>query len=414
MAATADEQVENPFKESGAKKLARKNKKQRTTKKKKKIRIRALVPGLSCFKKPTLEIENDDGNSEGDEELRSSPSHLIVTVNGFLGSVDDWKYAVEQFLKQYPKDVLVHCSKRNSATLSFDGVDVMGERLADEVISVIKRYPDLRKISFLGHSLGGLISRYAVASLYQRNCLSRHPCNDGEDVKHQSSKEAPEENSKKEVAALEPINFITFATPHLGLGGSKQVPLFGGNHSLEKIARQTSGLLGRTGKHLFLTDNDDGKPPLLLQMTNDYGDLPFISALKSFRRRVLYANARYDYIVGWSTSSLRRRKELPQRQSFSRNNRYRHIVNVETAKHGSSEGVYPLDSAVDGWKRFDTNAMMEAMLSRLTKLEWERVDVEFTGTRQRFLAHNTIQVASFRLHSQGADVIQHMIDNFLL
>ncbi|KAL9259830.1 putative lipase ROG1 [Drosera capensis] len=412
MAATAEQQVENPVTESRAKKLTRKNKKQRTTKKK--IRIRALVPGISCFKKPNLEIENDDGNREGDEELRSTPSHLIVTVNGIVGSADDWKYAVEQFLKQYPKDALVHRSKRNSATLTFDGVDVMGERLADEVLGVIKRYPDLRKISFLGHSLGGLISRYAIARLYQRNYLIRHPSNDGEDGKHQSSKEAPEENSKKEVAALEPINFITFATPHLGSRGSKQVPLFGGIHALEKIARQTSGLLGRTGKHLFLTDNDDGKPPLLLRMTNDYEDLPFISALKSFRHRVLYANVRYDHIVGWSTSSLRHQKELPQRQSFPRNDRYRHIVNVETPKPRSSEAVYPLDSAFDGWKRFDTNAMMEAMLSRLTKLEWERVDVEFSGTKQRFLAHNTIQVTSYRLHSQGADVIQHMIDNFLL
>ncbi|KAI7996513.1 hypothetical protein LOK49_LG10G00255 [Camellia lanceoleosa] len=31
------------------------------------------------------------------------------------------------------------------------------------------------------------------------------------------------------------------------------------------------------------------------------------SALWSFRRRVAYANARYDHLVGWSTSSLQRR-----------------------------------------------------------------------------------------------------------
>ncbi|GAB2293715.1 hypothetical protein Dimus_027928 [Dionaea muscipula] len=397
---------------------------------KRKKRTKSLVPTISCFRRshpdsPSIEIKSADGSidmasapassgGDGDPKLRSTPSHLIVTVNGIVGSAKDWRYAAEQFLKHYPEDVLVHCSKSNSAKLTFDGVDVMGERLADEVMSITERYPDLRKISFLAHSLGGLVSRYAIARLFQRNCLSRFPNMNGEDGKVGPSKD---QISEKEVTGLEPINFITFATPHLGSRGPKQVPLFCGFHTLEKIARQTSGLLGRTGKHIFLIDNDDGKPPLLLRMANDYEDLPFISALKSFRRRVLYANVHFDNLVGWSTSSLRRQNELPERRRLSRNDRYRHIVNMEIAKSGSSEDIYPLDSVISGWKSFDTNAMMEVMLSGLTKLSWERVDVKFNGPKQRFLAHNTIQVTNYPGHSEeapGADVIQHVIDNFLL
>lgn len=49
-----------------------------------------------------------------------------------------------------------------------------------------------------------------------------------------------------------------------------------GFHAMEKVALHASGLLGRTGKHLFLSDNDDGKPPLLLQMSNDSDDLKFM------------------------------------------------------------------------------------------------------------------------------------------
>lgn len=130
-------------------------------------------------------------------------------------------------------------------------------------------------------------------------------------------------------------------------------------------------IVGRTGKHLFLTDNDDGKPPLLLRMVDDCDDIkfrfdfliqPFVfinleglsknsdqyniafgfscrSALRSFRRRVAYANANFDRIlscsfvtlffyiswalaheyltsskdmVGWRTSSIRRQRELPK------------------------------------------------------------------------------------------------------
>lgn len=39
------------------------------------------------------------------------------------------------------------------------------------------------------------------------------------------------------------------------------------------------------------------------------------------------------------------------------------------------------------------------MIRGLTKVSWERVDVDFRGTKQRFLAHNTIQASSFLLSS---------------
>lgn len=45
---------------------------------------------------------------------------------------------------------------------------------------------------------------------------------------------------------------------------------------MEKVAARISGILGRTGKHLFLTDTDNGKPPLLLQMVRDCEDLKFM------------------------------------------------------------------------------------------------------------------------------------------
>ncbi|KAL7210790.1 hypothetical protein ACSBR2_013794 [Camellia fascicularis] len=63
-------------------------------------------------------------------------------------------------------------------------------------------------------------------------------------------------------------------------------------------------------------------------MANNTDDLPFISALRSFRRRVAYANARYDHLVGWSTSSLRRRSELPKGQNLSRIDKYSSSVLV--------------------------------------------------------------------------------------
>jgi hypothetical protein len=60
---------------------------------------------------------------------------LMVNLLSFfsLSSNADWQYAANEFVKQLPDDVIVHCSEKNINTLTLEGVDVMGERLADEV-----------------------------------------------------------------------------------------------------------------------------------------------------------------------------------------------------------------------------------------------------------------------------------------
>uniref|UniRef100_A0A803NCQ4 DUF676 domain-containing protein n=1 Tax=Chenopodium quinoa TaxID=63459 RepID=A0A803NCQ4_CHEQI len=314
---------------------------------------------------------------------RRLPTHLIVMVNGIIGSAEDWRYAAKQFLRAYPEEVIVHCSERNTSTLTFDGIDVMGERLADEVITVIHRYPHLRKISFIGHSLGGMIARYAIALLYGDNYLNRLlKVNVETTGSNGCEKLMQQQDYIGKIAGLEPVNFITFATPHLGSRGHNQVPMFFGFHTLELIARQTSWFLGRTGRHLFLTDKDKEKPPLLLRMANDCEGLPFISALKSFNRRVAYANMRFDMskeLVGWCTSSIRLENELPKRRHILRNDKYRHIANVETGVVSYNQRASTMESILNGWKRLRTREMMEEMIKGLTAVSWERVDVKFGG-----------------------------------
>ncbi|XP_012068134.1 putative lipase ROG1 [Jatropha curcas] len=389
--------------------LTQTNKEVKKKRNKKWKRKYSYLPRIGC-----LRIEEDEeGNFDAEVENVGEPAnpvHLVVMVNGLMGSAQNWKFAAKRFLIHYPRDIIVHCSKANSLTLTFDGVDVMGERLAEEVISVIERHPSVKKISFIGHSLGGLVARYAIAKLYGRYPAKAHSQGNG-DCKGEVYGDRDMEQDKSRIAGLEPMNFITFATPHLGSRGHKQVPMFCGFHTLEKAASHISWFLGKTGKHLFLTDGDNGKPPLLLQMVSDCEDLKFMSALQSFKRHVAYANIRFDSLVGWSTSSLRHQNELPKKKNLSRDEKYRHIVHMETAKSSSPQQELPLDAKVDEHKSID---MEEQMIQALTKLNWERVDVKFNGYKQRFLAHNTILVARYCLYSSGADVVQHMIDNFLL
>lgn len=79
---------------------------------------------------------------------------------------------------------------------------------------MIQRKPNLRKISFVAHSVGGLVARYAIGRLY------RPPRKENVE---DSTTDRCEGYSRATIAGLEPMNFITVATPHLGSRGNKQV-----------------------------------------------------------------------------------------------------------------------------------------------------------------------------------------------
>ncbi|XP_072991218.1 putative lipase YDR444W isoform X2 [Typha latifolia] len=354
--------------------------------------------GIACFKplvasqgkEKKVEVEAASGgedmwSSAVEPETDSFPDHLVVMINGLSGSPEDWKFAAEQFVKRLPNKVFVHRSECNYSKLTYDGVDMMGERLAAEVRSVIARRRGIQKISFVAHSLGGLVARYAIGRLYEpqnrakssssaEGCLDEGNCLEGR------------------IVGLEPMNFITSATPHLGSMGHKQLPFLCGIPFLERRASQTAHLIvGRTGKHLFLTDNDDGKPPLLLQMVDDSDDIKFRSALCSFKRRVAYANVNYDHIVGWRTSSIRRQHELPKRRHLVHDEKYPHIVYVDKEKIENNNKEH---AVIKDWR----HDLEEEMIRGLTQVSWERVDVSFQKSRQRYIAHNTIQsILSFNL-----------------
>ncbi|KAF8689849.1 hypothetical protein HU200_041480 [Digitaria exilis] len=371
-----------------------------------------LANWMRCFLSqrlpaPSAEEEADAegkaaGRCEGEEVGDQEADHLVVMVNGLYGSSADWKFAAEQFVKRLPGKVFVHRSQSNHSKLTYDGVDLMGERLAEEVRQVVQKRRNLKKISFVAHSLGGLVTRYAIGKLYEpamdeNSSLDTDNLSDKQDIP-----------GAGKIAGLEPINFITSATPHLGSRWNKQLPYLFGIPLLERTAAGTAHfIIGRTGKHLFLTDRDDGKSPLLVRMVEDCDDGKFMSALRSFKRRVAYANVRYDHIVGWSTSSIRRQHELPKLKLTASDEKYPHVINVEK---GNSEDHLPEDSE----EASPVDNLEERMIRGLTQVSWERVDVCFHKSWLRYNAHNNIQVRIHPVNSDGEDVIYHMIDNFLV
>lgn len=347
--------------------------------------------------KDEIGVKSEDSVNGGTDVLsssadsESSADHLVVMVHGILGSTSDWQYGANQFVKALPEKVIVHCSERNMHGLTLDGIDVMGERLAEEVVEVISRRPGLKKISFIAHSLGGLVARYAIGRLYKPR--------DGDGA-----------SSAGTISDLEPMNFITVATPHLG---SRQIPLLFGVTAMEKAAAYVMPwIFRRTGRHLFITDNDEGQIPLLKRMVDDHGDLYFMSALGAFKRRVVYANVGYDHIVGWTTSSIRRHSELPVWDA-SISDKYPHVVHEEYSK-GFRVDNHGLNSESTEHS-VDSDVTEEELVKALSRLSWEKVDVSFhSSSLQKYAAHSVIQVKYPSLYSEGADVIQHMIDHFLV
>jgi triacylglycerol esterase/lipase EstA (alpha/beta hydrolase family) len=115
--------------------------------------------------------------------------YLIVCAHGFLSGPYSLKKITEK-LQTLP-DVTLLISKVNSGEVgTSDGIINAGLRLSYEIIEFVKD-KNLKYISFIGSSMGGLISRVAIGLL----------CNVG----------------KGTIADLIPLIYVSLGTPHLGI-----------------------------------------------------------------------------------------------------------------------------------------------------------------------------------------------------
>ncbi|ONI10667.1 hypothetical protein PRUPE_4G060900 [Prunus persica] len=373
----------------------------------------------SCWRNQGLRAQamTSQGNfasaSGGVASAGNKPDHLLVLVHGILASPSDWTYGEAELRRRLGRNFLIYASSSNTYTKTFTGIDGAGKRLADEVMQVVQKTESLKKISFLAHSLGGLFARYAISVLYTPD--------DGANTTIANSQTAYSWRRGK-IAGLEPINFVTLATPHLGVRGKKQLPFLFGVPFLEKLAAPIAPIIvGRTGSQLFLTDGKPEKPPLLLRMASDCDDGKFVSALGSFKCRILYANVSYDHMVGWRTSSIRRETEVfkPPRRSLDG---YKHVVDVEYYPPVSSDGPHfpPEAAKAKEAAQSEPNTqntleyheiVEEEMIRGLQQLGWKKVDVSFHSAFWPFFAHNNIHVKNEWLHNAGTGVVAHVADS---
>ncbi|KAJ2976537.1 hypothetical protein NUW58_g8057 [Xylaria curta] len=204
----------------------------------------------------------------------TSANHLCVLVHGLWGNPDHMNQVAKAVRAAYSEDQLyLLLAKRNSGNFTYDGIELGGERVCleieEEIESIRRRGGNITKLSIVGYSLGGLVARYAIGLLYAKGVLDE----------------------------VEPVNFTTFATPHLGV----RAPLRGWYDSVWN--RLGARILSESGRQLFIVDKfrDTGRP--LLSILTD-PDSIFITGLKKFQRRTLYSNIVNDRTVVHYTSMI--------------------------------------------------------------------------------------------------------------
>ncbi|CAK7903156.1 putative lipase YDL109C [[Candida] anglica] len=201
----------------------------------------------------------------------SKPIHLVILTHGLHSNVSaDMLYLKDQIDRSCKGDNVVVKGFFGNVGKTERGIKYLGSRVAEFVVDLVTKNGTFAngkvdRISFVGHSLGGLVQTFAIAYI--------------------------ENNFPWFFKQIQPINFITIASPLLGV--VHENPMY------VKLAL-SAGFVGKTGQDLGLVFLENNSPPLLLLLPTG----PTHSILKMFKRRTVYANVKNDGIVPLRTSAL--------------------------------------------------------------------------------------------------------------
>src|SRR3954469_14338320 len=84
----------------------------------------------------------------------------------------------ESLREKHPEENLhILVAKRNSGSFTYDGIELGGERVCqeieEEIAKLAKAGQEIKKLSLVGYSLGGLVARYAVGLLDSKGFFER-------------------------------------------------------------------------------------------------------------------------------------------------------------------------------------------------------------------------------------------------
>jgi hypothetical protein len=189
-------------------------------------------------------------------------THLVILHRGIFGSplTDIQNYMKKNLGCMYDIidtdiDDFYHTTR---------GIEYCGIRLASHIIKIINLSNSYKQISFIGHSFGGIIIRYAVGILYEKKIFDK----------------------------IIPSVYISISSPHMGIYQSVQTI---GCICVRSI---TKYMCGQTGKEILFKDNKK----ILVEISKP--DSLYIRAIKLFDKRILYGNIIKDSYTPFETSCI--------------------------------------------------------------------------------------------------------------
>eukprot|EP00475_Leptophrys_vorax_P017699 TRINITY_DN24303_c0_g1_i1.p1 TRINITY_DN24303_c0_g1~~TRINITY_DN24303_c0_g1_i1.p1 ORF type:complete len:359 (-),score=88.62 TRINITY_DN24303_c0_g1_i1:64-993(-) len=272
-----------------------------------------------------------------------------------------------------------------------DGIDEGGKRAAAQAAQVLQHCGDqIKKISVIGHSLGGLYARYVIGHLLDTQVISK-----------------PDENGKL-VAKYELVNFVLMASPQIG---SREHSKLFGSFLVDLVS---TTFFGRTGKQLMLMKTEDDTPPLIQQMNSP--DSPFMVCLQRFKNLLCFSNLFYDTSVHFYTSTMLNVKpDVAAVKKYTIEGTSEKVMDLsgwlmeEHKDFGGSAGeekedekevdVGNLHIAGDGY-----DEVVREIFKGINSVKWNRFGV----IDRPIFSHVDIVVKISGLHDYGIPVVQHM------
>jgi hypothetical protein len=251
-------------------------------------------------------------NSNNHDNNVAGICHLIVLQHGLHGTEDDFQHIAKQLHTNKPQHLshellLTLCIKSTAGRITHSGIEELGQMNARELIQFcrekqLESYSTIY-LSFIGHSLGGLINRNAIAWLFssekRKSLYEDQPATSASGEQNSIYEQFGPFRDKCILTS-----FISVAAPHLSSrrpGGS-----FGQNIWRRVVHSYLTKISGRTGKELALEDEliyCNEKKCLLVIMSEP--ESPYMKVLKQFRFRTALATVHFDITVPFCSASIR-------------------------------------------------------------------------------------------------------------
>ena len=279
--------------------------------------------------------------------MSNNADHLIILTHGIMGTGEDLAY-LGKLLEKNGCTVLKSVSNENFKSLG--GFKTGGEKLASEIVNHVAQHNGLKRISVVGNSLGGLYARYAMKILF----------NDTDDT----------------IAGLRPHRFMSIATPHLGVRNHTFVEDFG-LKAPDILKVVVSKVMLSTGRDIFgIKENITSRTEdtLLYKMATEEA---YLSPLRAFSSRRLYANLNRDFVVPLGTAA------------FMEDSLVQELRKEHYGKSGIVSSInVPSRSYESGILNSRRISAADKMMGSLNDLGWDKVIVNFPGIFP--IAHNKI------------------------